>query len=258
MSGGGDLYSIGLQPVRPGSTLPGDVNTRGSIGGSDVGANQRDDQRVRDLVEEYMEEWQILQQLNVLNLGGGGVIEEYYNSDQVVLASFSPSGTTGLTVTGQTRNISLPGGSIRVVLAGTVVIDYTPLAASALAQGADVNAALYIDGSLVHVETLLARNSFFTLNTQSIYDVSACHADIILEPGVEHSYVSEATSDTLTEAEMTASLTQGSHTFRVDLICGWSDDTSVELRLLNEYIAFYDCEEAKSTKLATYDGTTVI
>lgn len=254
----GELYGIELDPLNPDLGVPGGATPNGSIGGSDVGANERDDQRVRDLVQQYLEEATTISWLNNLNLGSDALIEEYYNSDEVILASFAPSGTTGVTVTGQTRTISLPGGSIRAVLAGTVAIEYIPLVAAATAQGADVNAALYIDGSLVHVETLMARNTFFTLNTQSIYDLSASRADIILEPGVQHKYVSEATTDTLTAAEMTTLLTEGSHTFRVDLICGWNDDTRVELRLLNEYIAFYNCDDDKATKLAVYDSATVI
>jgi len=48
------LYKLNLTPNTQQTTLPGDVHATGSIGGSDIGANLRDDQRVRDLIENHL------------------------------------------------------------------------------------------------------------------------------------------------------------------------------------------------------------
>ena len=64
------LYNVNLDAATPGAGFQGTANTvrgdthSGSEGGSDVGANEQEDQRVRDLLEQYLRDPTIIDLLN--------------------------------------------------------------------------------------------------------------------------------------------------------------------------------------------------
>lgn len=256
---GGDLYPVNLSPQNPGTSLPGNARPRGSIGGSDVGANERDDQRVRDLIEEYMEEFNILNQLNLLNLNSGGsdtLIAEYYNSANVIIIDTgTPSGMIGQVLTGTTRNITMPGGPVRLTLAAQFAVEnYEPLVASlpSAQAGVDVSMFLYMDGVLIAAASA-SHNMYFTNPGEHMSYTQTVHMEFVLEPG-KRLVTREAGSTSA--AEITAALAAGDHTFRVDLGAGWSDDEAVAVHVANEYIAFHAADTNKITSLQLFDATT--
>jgi len=255
MSGAGDLYRIDLDPQRGSNSLPGDVETRDSIGGSDVGANSRDDQRVRDLIEQFMEEWQILNQLNILNAGNDPLIAEFFNSDDVVLLYGNPSGGIGTTVTGTNHTVTFPGGPVRYNVGALFGIDYTPYSVGFAATniGVDINMQLYIDGSLTFSSNvkqgMRAQDATDKLLSRvTLRDV------VLLEPGKQLNHINGIVS----AANMTTRLAAGDHTIRVDLRIVYTDDDFIQIDMWNEYFAFIDADSAKITSLQTYDAATVL
>ena len=213
MSGGGDLYRINLDPKGPGSSLPGDVNTRGSIGGSDVGANQRDDQRVRDLIEEYMEQYQILQQLNLLNISGGDLVGGWLASNWlIVVQNDDPPGAYTSPLVGDNHTITHPGGPLLLEISARTLLSFNDTAGPAGVYTALIYGQLFIDDVFI-CEATMETHYRYTSGTYSYYhDLPLTHR-IYLDPDDTNGIGGGIGT---TQAEQIAACAAGEHTYRLN------------------------------------------
>lgn len=263
MSGSSDLYRIGLDPNNPDGSVPSSSAPNGSIGGSDIGANSQDDQRVRDLMQQYLEETTTVDFLNNLiifptpaSTSGDGLLAEFYNSDDVVLIFGAPSGLITQTVTGQDRTVTFDGNPVRLQIGALFGVDYLPLVAGFVPLTADVKCwlLLYIDGSLTF-ETFVSTGMRFQVTSDELFDWITMRDTVLFEPGKSHSSLGGLF---VTGAQITTRFAAGAHTIRVDALVQWSDDQFIQVEMKDEYYAFYVANSTKITSLQLFDAATIL
>src|SRR3990167_607790 len=188
----GDLYNINLNPDGTAPVTPADGYPDGSIGGSEVGANEQDDQRVRDLIgQEVFVMKQDINNLLVANSSGGSIIS-WVNLTEVSYVGVWNDFVIGIPVT-------LLSSGVDQILDLTFGLEVLLTSSALTSILAVITAYLYIDGNLFNIY------------------------DIYREPEVTGQIISDRDRVIIRQP---LQLTPGTHTFQVDYeVAG--DDTNM-------------------------------
>ena len=227
----GELYGIGLDPLNPDLGVPSSATPNGSIGGSDVGANERDDQRVRDLVQQYLEEATTISWLNNLNFNGSDIVGGWFYSNWVV--AYTGVGGLAGSYTGPNHTVTAPGGPLLIEYSASYIADVVDSSGINGEYSVEVQAQLYIDGvflfqTVVEMDYVIiggAARSPYLLNTM----VFRAFLDPDDEDGIGGGF---GTS----QAEQIAACTAGAHTYRVDWDIGAANANTMELQISQELL----------------------
>jgi hypothetical protein len=209
MGGSSDLYKINLNPSDSDVYVPTPVVPNGSIGGSGVGANAQDDQRVRDLMEQHIPDVStLIAAASVAGGGGGGAL---------ILGGWMNSNHHEYVNDVATGFIDIPSvNSVVVTLLGNpILIQFSCQVYLETIEGlatTDVLAQLTIDGQFVGFAERSEADVDVTTNVAASDRVWRFPLGFVvaLMPGVAMS--AQGTS----AAAMTAVLKAGAHTFNID------------------------------------------
>ena len=254
MAGGGDLYRIDLSPEAQRRTLPGDIETRGSIGGSDVGANPRDDQRVRDLIEEYMEQTQILQQLNFLNLnqGGGLVLLGGYTHETTEPVVIAGSGSSHQVDSVHTATVTLLGNPILVEWSCVITITWKDVTSATGLGGKlrvwsgvqfDTSVLTSFNGSWVNYQLQFVQNSQMAAGIGSYSVDIPIHGRTLLWNGMDTTWITN----------IATLLAAGAHVIGVSLdigLPGTIQASSVNVDFGSVEVFIYDFPASEFAKIS--------
>lgn len=194
----GDLYAINLDPGIAGvRSVPNASAPSGSIGGSNVGANEEDDQRVRDLMQQFLNDSSVLEMLNNLliinnpNISSGstGMLYEggsHATGYQIVTQLANPhanSGSTGVTSFCPTYTTADPKW---VHFSCEMLLSWNSIAAGFPTTGR-VSIELYTDGvffgEIIH-EFIIASTNSETLTFTITGDFFLGHGVALANPAL--------------------------------------------------------------------------
>lgn len=136
------LYGIDLNPDGTASTTPAGGFPNESLGGSDVGANEQDDQRVRDLIGQEI--FELLQDVN--NLINTPVSSGNNPTSWSGLGDVTYTGVGDSTLTGLPVDLTFAGPDQMVDITGILSVLLNSSALTSIL--ATITMDVYIDGNL--------------------------------------------------------------------------------------------------------------
>ncbi len=204
-----ELYKVSLNPApggesgasvymtSPGGSEPGTATPTtvpvvagagtGSIGGSDVGANTADDQRVRDLIEQYLRDHNTLDTLNrsliinnpLIAVAEGG----WYSATGIgVMQNFNEVANTFGQFSSLTHTIVTDGYPVIVHFASFVSLTYVANAIQ-LSSDSELSCFLYIDNTFV-TEATFYHTIDHTANQQYVLKTTLSHLVAVNTPAL--------------------------------------------------------------------------
>lgn len=222
-----NLYQIDLDPGTGGVySVPNASSPNGSIGGSDVGANEEDDQRVRDLMEQHLPDLgDMLIEITNNNSNPAGDILTLYNNGMFV---FNPDGTTDSQYVGTIEQCEqhFPGVPMLVHFSANIIVNWQ----DELTINDEfwlVLARIYVDGT--HWATIPVSQVFKANATAAASQMQlSITEDWVLNAGVDLIGVfggleNPLQPNTFTATQQAVAFAAGSHVIRVDWSVQFSD-----------------------------------